>query len=184
MTRKSPIRHRVRAHTREGKPVRSFIRGQQMNPEIRKRKLTIKYLTKKERSKWANVWEKIYRGVSEIDSKVDKVLVSFVENKPIAYISYDLYTPQDTEFDLNPRIRKKYVIHLSFIDSHKHKEGEKLLKLMFKNHPKVHAVVMDAETSAGANFARRFNAEQEEKGGAYGFGTWIIYRKAVMKEKI
>lgn len=27
MTRKSPIRHKVRSHTRNGKPVRSFVRG-------------------------------------------------------------------------------------------------------------------------------------------------------------
>ncbi len=36
MTRKSPVRHKVRSHKREGKPVRSFERGKGTRPRLRK----------------------------------------------------------------------------------------------------------------------------------------------------
>lgn len=42
MTRKSPIRHKVRSHKREGKPVRSFSRGKGTNPRSQRRSRVVK----------------------------------------------------------------------------------------------------------------------------------------------
>jgi len=138
-----------------------------------KSETTITKLTNDEVKKVQLQWNKTYGkgnsvwSVENLDDKSDCHLVSFKNGKPVAYVSYDVY--QDTAG------KGKDEVYINYIHSHFHGEGERLIRKIFELEKKVVIVSFSAESSSGADLAKRMGGVKQE--GEHKYGTWDIKRR-------